>query len=160
MNSGTRVSAFQKKSKKHEQALLFLFEAGHPHDAHRMAVATEIALQSIKSCPGIEPIGLLVLGALVLQRPGHHHEVKRSNFDQFPMIPVPRRLPPRNNYKPRSRPETQSLIAKAEGLMLRHGIQLNNLTRVSPTRFGFAFPLESFMTWPFRKLIAAAFPAL
>src|SRR6202011_192611 len=34
-----------------------------------------------------------------------------------------------------------------------------SLSSVSPTRLGFAFPLEAFMTWPFRKLIAAAFPA-
>jgi hypothetical protein len=110
MNSGTRVSAFQKKSKKHEQALLFLFEAGHPHDAHRVAVAIEIALQSIQSCPGIEPIGILVLGAFVLQRPGHHHEVKRSSFDQFPMIPVPADSRPVTAINLDPRPETQSLI--------------------------------------------------
>jgi hypothetical protein len=30
---------------------------------------------------------------------------------------------------------------------------------VSFTRLGFAFPLEAFITWPFRKLMAAAFPA-
>ena len=30
---------------------------------------------------------------------------------------------------------------------------------VSFTRLGLAFPLEAFMTWPFKKLIAAAFPA-
>ena len=40
------------------------------------------------------------------------------------------------------------------------GDQLNKRTSVSPTRFGLAFPLESFITCPFRKLIAAAFPAL
>ena len=34
-----------------------------------------------------------------------------------------------------------------------------SLTSVSPTRLGLAFPLEAFMTWPFRKLMAAAFPA-
>jgi serine/threonine protein kinase len=38
--------------------------------------------------------------------------------------------------------------------------QLNNRTSVSPTRFGLAFPLESFITCPFKKLIAATFPAL
>jgi hypothetical protein len=44
--------------------------------------------------------------------------------------------------------------------LTRKLLQLNNLTNVSPTRFGLAFPLESFMTCPFRKLMAAALPAL
>src|SRR4051794_35543897 len=30
--------------------------------------------------------------------------------------------------------------------------------RISPTTAGFAFPLDSFITWPLRKLMAAAFP--
>ena len=36
---------------------------------------------------------------------------------------------------------------------------LNSFSSVSPTRFGFAFPFEAFITWPFRKLIATPLPA-
>jgi hypothetical protein len=41
-----------------------------------------------------------------------------------------------------------------------HSLQIKARNRVSPTRFGLAFPLESFITCPFKKLIAATFPAL
>ena len=38
-------------------------------------------------------------------------------------------------------------------------LYFKSLSSVWLTRLGLAFPLEAFMTWPFRKLIAAAFPA-
>jgi hypothetical protein len=44
-------------------------------------------------------------------------------------------------------------------LRLRRPLQLSNFPRISLTRLGFAFPFESFITWPFRKLMAAALPA-
>ena len=34
------------------------------------------------------------------------------------------------------------------------------LARISPTTAGLAFPLESFMTWPFKKFSAASLPDL
>ena len=36
----------------------------------------------------------------------------------------------------------------------------NFRSRISPTRFGLALPLLSFITWPLRKFSAATLPAL
>jgi hypothetical protein len=62
-----------------------------------------------------------------------------------------------NNSSERSDPFRECSL---QPRLIRQLVQLNNFTNISPIRFGLAFPLESFMTCPFRKLMAAALPAL
>jgi hypothetical protein len=45
------------------------------------------------------------------------------------------------------------------GLLLEGPLYCKSRSSVSPTRLGLAFPLDAFMTWPFRKLMAAVFPS-
>jgi len=67
---------------------------------------------------------------------------------------------PLNGYsQAQSRARSPCHIGRLGNYAIR-GLQLNNRTSVSPTRFGLAFPLESFITCPFKKLIAASFPVL
>ena len=51
-------------------------------------------------------------------------------------------------------------IAAQRTLQNVFGFQPSNFARISPTIFGLAFPFESFITCPLRKLIAAPFPLL
>jgi hypothetical protein len=176
MYSGTPVSRFQKKSEllitfaSPNARVLGIFLLPPGLDRARISEKTDNALAALKavacvldsldSCPK-SPVSTCSGGECVRSNTQH-----REAFES--VEPICARILSRSAQSldffilVHSRfsisPAPQPASKKNKPPM--HANQVNNFTRISPTRFGFAFPLESFMTWPFRKLMAAALPAL
>ena len=89
-----------------------------------------------------------------------HLKLLRSNL----MLLLPRDELCRHNPEDHGQDNHQDKESNDEIFVLHRAGTYQNyasfLARISPTTAGLAFPLESFITWPFRKFNAASLPDL